>query len=80
MAAVPTGVRERMDRAVAVPGQQDAPEASALSSLVAGVRQLVAATDAQPAAAEKVLSFPLEHGFVDIGGAGEHPALTERQQ
>jgi hypothetical protein len=80
MPAVTARVRERVDRASVVSGQQHAPGADPLGALVAGVRDLVAATHAQPAAAEEVLKLPLEHSLIHVGGAGEHPALAERAQ
>src|SRR6266704_780768 len=77
MAAVPAGVREGVQHAVVVPGQQHAADSRRLGPLVAGVGYLVAAADAQPAAAEEMPLFPLEHRGIGIGGAGEHPALAE---
>ena len=80
MAAVPAGVRERPQRAVLVPGEQHAPGADLLRPQVTRGGDLGAAADAQPAATEEVLLLPLEHRWIDVGGAGQHPALAERAQ
>ncbi len=80
MTAVPAGVREGVQDAVVVPGQQHAADARCLGALVTGVSDLVAAADAHPAAAEEVPLLPLEHGRIGVGGAGQHPALAERAE
>src|SRR5262252_9357545 len=48
------------------------------SSLVSGIGNLVAAPDAQPAAAEEIALLPFEDGGIGIGRRRQHPALAER--
>jgi hypothetical protein len=80
MAAMPAGIREGVQDAVVVSGQQYAADSRGLGALVTGVGDLVAAADAEPAAAEEMSLFPLEDRRVGVGGAREHPALAERAE
>ena len=77
MAAVAAGVRERPQRAVFAPDQQNAPRAVGFGPLVTRLGQLLAARHAHPAAAEEVPLLPLEHRGVHVRRARQHQALPE---
>jgi len=80
VAAVPATVRECPQRAVLTAGEQDTPGAGRFRAQITGGGNLGAAAYAGPAAAEEMLLLPGEHRRIDIGGAGQHPALPERAQ
>ena len=80
VAPVPAGVRERVQHAVLAAGEQDAPGAGRFRAHVTGAGHLAAAAHAHPAAAEEVPLLPGEDRWIDVGGAGQHPALPERAQ
>src|SRR5262249_53901196 len=60
--AVPARIREGVQAAIIVPGEQHASGARGLRALVARVGDLVGATHAKPAVPEEMSLLPVEHG------------------
>jgi hypothetical protein len=75
---MPAGVREAAQRAVGTSDEQHALVADPYRALIARVRELVSAPDAQPRALQEVALLPREDALVEVRVGRERAALTER--
>src|SRR6266571_6947983 len=80
VASVPAGVREGAQCGVLAADQEHACEADLFGTLVTWLGHLLAVAYTHPAAREEVTLFPTEHGWVDVGGAGEHATVAEASE
>ena len=78
--AVPAHVGEAPQAPVLGAHEEHAGAPHRLGALVADPRHVLAARHAHPAAPEELTLLPVEHRLLDIGGAGQEPAVAEGSQ
>ena len=70
VSSVPTRVREAVDLAVVVSGEEHAGRSDRFGALITRIGDVLTEADAHPTPAEEVLLFPREHRRVDVRRGG----------